>query len=506
MPRSQESQPKSSLMQFFTKIFSRKKQPHVVVSSLGEAAKAQKRQQLNKKGKDKPYSHSQAFTNGGADTLPTPVNSAPPTNRANGLSNSRPSDSALYVNCNPNRSAVSDSTASPGLCKFGLADCDRSISSNISPSSTFVYNFVNGFCVYIWHSFFRSSLSRPLKPSPSAPHNVTESVLTKGPTIQVQKESSSSLTNIAPSSPQPLKTGVFEEVLAHEPNLGSRPSKPAIKGRALDFPLTDQSLHNHLFRSGQGPAPSWSSTAVNEEGQTNIANKSPTANIMSVSLTSFPSTTSTSRNVSPNIAQPVKTPPVQKGRSPVAKLVRSPRMAVPENESPKVVQLPPPKVVTIIPPPTQAPEDDDDSDEIDNKWASKVARNDSVAKLLNDGNQKQQRRPVVRQRKVQHDDDDDSDNSQVEDKKVGNRVAQAKKRFGANLERKISLRPTAAELEQRNILHTKSDEARRAEMEERKRILIRKLRFLFLTPFYFLFNFFSLSLCIIVSDPLSMSY
>ncbi|KAK3091201.1 hypothetical protein FSP39_017913 [Pinctada imbricata] len=92
--------------------------------------------------------------------------------------------------------------------------------------------------------------------------------------------------------------------------------------------------------------------------------------------------------------------------------------------------------------------------------ASKVARQDSLARFLNN-------RPSHRE---------------LVDKNIipettAEKKAEMRDAIGSKLIRRLSLRPTQEELEQRNILHTQSTDDANREKEEKKRYLIRKLSF-----------------------------
>ncbi|XP_050402310.1 phosphatase and actin regulator 1 isoform X3 [Patella vulgata] len=102
--------------------------------------------------------------------------------------------------------------------------------------------------------------------------------------------------------------------------------------------------------------------------------------------------------------------------------------------------------------------DDDDNEE--SSLASKVARQDSLARFLSN-------RPTQKDLIEKNIIPNQSDREKQESKEA----------IGTKLTRRLSLRPTQEELEQKNILHTQSTEERIMTKEEKKRFLIRKLSF-----------------------------
>ena len=87
----------------------------------------------------------------------------------------------------------------------------------------------------------------------------------------------------------------------------------------------------------------------------------------------------------------------------------------------------------------------------------RVQRNDSLARFLRD-------RPHLQELQ-------DKNIYPNEQRKVEREEIEIK------LDRKLSLRPTPKELEERNILHTKSQEEWKKEIEETKKMLVRKLSY-----------------------------
>ncbi|UJR25808.1 hypothetical protein I4U23_007158 [Adineta vaga] len=111
-----------------------------------------------------------------------------------------------------------------------------------------------------------------------------------------------------------------------------------------------------------------------------------------------------------------------------------------------------------------ASEDDDDADDNDGNNETKkrfanVTRNDSLARFLKD-------RPLPNELYEKH----------ILVKPVDERKNE-RETIETKLERKLSLRPSLEELEQRNIIRAKTQAELIAEKEEKKRYLIRKLSF-----------------------------
>jgi phosphatase and actin regulator 4 len=113
--------------------------------------------------------------------------------------------------------------------------------------------------------------------------------------------------------------------------------------------------------------------------------------------------------------------------------------------------------------PSSNDDDDDDDDDGNNNEPKKrfanVKRNDSLARFLKD-------RPLPTELFDKH-----ILVKPVDERKNEREVIETK------LERKLSLRPSPEELEQRNILRAKTQAELIAEKEEKKRYLIRKLSF-----------------------------
>lgn len=89
---------------------------------------------------------------------------------------------------------------------------------------------------------------------------------------------------------------------------------------------------------------------------------------------------------------------------------------------------------------------------------SRIQRNDSLAKLLRE-------RPHMQE---------------LQEKGIYTNEEQRKverEEIEIKLDRKLSLRPTPKELEERNILHTRSQEEWKKELEETKKMLVRKLSY-----------------------------
>jgi len=109
---------------------------------------------------------------------------------------------------------------------------------------------------------------------------------------------------------------------------------------------------------------------------------------------------------------------------------------------------------------------DDSSDEEihyredDHCLAAKVARQDSLAKFLNN---RPDKTDLIERNIIHY----KSEEERLADRKI----------IGNKLNRRLSLRPSAEELEQKNILHTQTLEEMRKEREERKQVLNRKLSF-----------------------------
>lgn len=105
-------------------------------------------------------------------------------------------------------------------------------------------------------------------------------------------------------------------------------------------------------------------------------------------------------------------------------------------------------------------DDEEEEEEELTSLAAKVARQDSLAKLLSS---RPSRRELV-EKNIIHSATDEQDRER-------------RNAIGTALTRRLSLRPSLEELEQRNILHMQSSEEAIKEKEEKKRYLIRKLSF-----------------------------
>ncbi|XP_046364159.2 phosphatase and actin regulator 4-like isoform X3 [Haliotis rufescens] len=92
--------------------------------------------------------------------------------------------------------------------------------------------------------------------------------------------------------------------------------------------------------------------------------------------------------------------------------------------------------------------------------AAKVARQDSLARFLNN---RPSRRELIEKNIIPN--------------KSANEKQTDREAIGSKLTRRLSLRPTPEELEQRNILYNQTNEERELDKEEKKRYLIRKLSF-----------------------------
>ncbi|XP_067677490.1 phosphatase and actin regulator 1-like isoform X2 [Haliotis asinina] len=99
-------------------------------------------------------------------------------------------------------------------------------------------------------------------------------------------------------------------------------------------------------------------------------------------------------------------------------------------------------------------------DECNTGLAAKVARQDSLARFLNN---RPSRRELIEKNIIPN----KSENEKQTDREA----------IGSKLTRRLSLRPTPEELEQRNILYNQTNEERELDKEEKKRYLIRKLSF-----------------------------
>lgn len=109
-------------------------------------------------------------------------------------------------------------------------------------------------------------------------------------------------------------------------------------------------------------------------------------------------------------------------------------------------------------------DDDEDDDEDDNgvmnSLAAKVARKDSLEKLLT---HRSSRKELVERNIIPMQTDQER--------------AETREEISNRLERRLSFRPTPVELEQRNILRQLSPSEAKQQMEERKILLLRKLSF-----------------------------
>lgn len=141
--------------------------------------------------------------------------------------------------------------------------------------------------------------------------------------------------------------------------------------------------------------------------------------------------------------------------------------APPAYHSPQVPVHPPPPYHPPAPVEDESSSDDEeikyrdeDDETITSSLASKVARQDSLARFLSN---RPTRRELV-------------DKNIIPDKSE-DQIHQDRQAIGSKLIRRLSLRPSQEELEQKNILHNRNEAEAAKEKEERKKLLIRKLSF-----------------------------
>lgn len=141
--------------------------------------------------------------------------------------------------------------------------------------------------------------------------------------------------------------------------------------------------------------------------------------------------------------------------------------APPAYHSPQVPVHPPPPYQPPAPVEDESSSDDeeikyrDEEDEtITSTLASKVARQDSLARFLSN---RPTRRELV-------------DKNIIPDKSE-DQIHHDRQAIGSKLIRRLSLRPSLEELEQKNIIHRGNESEAAKEKEERKKFLIRKLSF-----------------------------
>ncbi|XP_012944679.1 phosphatase and actin regulator 4 [Aplysia californica] len=241
----------------------------------------------------------------------------------------------------------------------------------------------------------------------------------------------------------------YEAVLASEPDLNKRPQKSALKKSGLVGAGT---------AGGLNAASSWTARPLD----TSRASPTPGAGPAGAPL---------GGGSAAGLPRHIEGPPahVSPQSTPVGTVRPIPRprvsiQATGDNESDKENSHP---QVQEQPDYDNLGDSDSEDEEIrykddydPNSLAAKVARNDSLARFLDN-------RPTKHDLVAKNIIPDLTDSQKKE----------LREAVGAKLTRRLSLRPTQEELENRNILHQQSTAEQRAEKERKKRYLIRKLSF-----------------------------
>ncbi|PVD23754.1 hypothetical protein C0Q70_17027 [Pomacea canaliculata] len=246
----------------------------------------------------------------------------------------------------------------------------------------------------------------------------------------------------------------YEAIPASEPDLTRKPNKSALKTKSTP----SGSYSSHHFPP---PPPPFPGTAMLSSLSRPLeTSHSPTpASDLSFNI-------SMNRSASPNLA-----PGSNRGLIIPRPHVQFPMMGG-ESDKENLPPPPPPPPPVLPPYPhvdyNNVPSDDSDSDgeiqykddDEESSLASKVARQDSLARFLS--NRPTQRDLVDKNIIPSHSEQEKAD---------------LREQIGSKLTRRLSLRPTAEELENRNILHIQTTEEYLREKEAKQRYLIRKLSF-----------------------------